>query len=484
MTEIVRSTCGNCPAGCGILITVENGKPVKVEGDPDSPVNRGNLCIKGKEALQLLSNPNRLKYPLKRSGERGEGKWQQITWEEALDTTAGFLTQAKEKYGPESVIFIRGGFHGLQENYMSRFSQLFGTPNISSMAHNCYLPRQSSASLTYGYMPRPDYEYPPSCLIVWGFSPFDTRIGEYDQIISAIDKGTQLILIDPRRQKLADRARLWLQPRPGSDLALALGMIHVIVTEKLYDKPFVEKWTVGFDKLKMHIKDYTPGKVSEITWVPADLIKQAARTYALNKPAGLQCGNAFDSGVNSAQSARATDILRAITGNLGIPGGEIDWSDLPMYTRRSPVLSLRDKVSKKMRDRRLSAVDHLWPMAMYTLPQRIVKSILYGDPYPLHGAYIQGANILSTYTHSKKTLEAFKKLDFLVVADLFMTPTASIADIVFPVSSFLEYDGIMNPPYYKIASVHQKVAQVGECQSDYKTLSALAERIGGGGVFF
>ena len=484
MTETIKSTCGMCQMACGILIELENGKPVKIEGDPNSPVNRGKLCIKGRMVLQLLDNPKRLTHPLKRIGERGDGRWEKISWDVALESTAGYLMKAKEKYGPESVIFMRGGAKGLQEHYMSRFSQVFGTPNIASMAHNCYVPRTSSANITYGYVPRPDYEYPPACLIIWGMSPFDTRIGEYEQIVAALDKGTQLILVDPRRQKLTDRAALWLQIRPGSDLALALGMIHVIVNERLYDEKFVEKWTVGFEKLSVHVQDYDPEKVSKITWVPAELIRQAARTYALNKPACLQCGNAIDSGVNSVQAARASDILRVITGNLGIPGGELEWSDLPIHTGYSPALSLRDKVSEETRSRRLSASDNLWPKAMYTLPQRIVRAILKGDPYFLRGAYIQGGNLLLTYPNSKNVMKAFKKLDFIVATDLFMTPTTAMADIVLPVSSFLECDGLLTPPYYKIASVQQKVVQVGECRSDYEILKELAKRIGGGEYFW
>lgn len=473
-----------CQMACGVLITMENGTPVKIEGNPLHPVNRGKLCVKGHEALKIINNPKRLKHPLKRTGERGEGKWEQISWDEALESTAKFLTTTRDSYGAESVAFIRGGAKGLQENYMSRMSQIYGTPNIASMAHTCFVPRTGSAAITYGYMPRPDYEYPPKCIVIWGLSPYDSRIGEYQQIVSAIDNGSKLILIDPRRQKLADKAELWLKPRPGSDLALALAMINVIVNEGLYDEEFVSNWTIGFNRLKTHVQEYSPEKVSDITWVPADLIKKAARTYASHSPACLQCGNAIDSGVNSVQAARATDILRSITGNLGVPGGELEWSDLPIHTRNSSILSLRDLISPETRKRRLSAGDGLWPKAMYTLPQTIIQAILEKKPYPIRGAYVQGGNILLTYSDSQRTLEALKVLDFLVVADLFMTPTAAMADIVLPVASFLECDGLLTPPYYKIASAQQKTAQVGECRSDYDILKDIADKIGSGEHFW
>ncbi len=475
MVQIVKSTCGNCQMACGILISVEDNRPLRIDGDPDHPVNKGALCIKGQASLELLYNPSRIKHPLKREGRRGEGKWRQITWDEAIDTVAAGLNRAKDISGAESVIFIRGSAKGLQEDYLTRFGNIFGSPNIASMAQNCFMPRRISATLSYGYFPRPDYEYPPSCLILWGMSPFDTRIGEYRQICEALNNGMKLIVVDPRQHKLTDRAELWLQLRPGSDLALALGMIRVIISEELYDKDFVDRWTVGFDQLKDHVQGYPPEKVAEITWVPAETIKAAARSYASHKPACIQCGNGIDMGVNSLQNARASDILRAITGNLGVPGGELEWSPLPISTRH---IGMENKVSPELRARRISAKDSLLPTVFYALPHRIVKAILYGDPYPIRVAYIQGCNPLLTYSHAKEVHRALNQLEFLVVSDMFMTPTAAMADIVFPAASFLEFDSIHIPPYYKIASVQQKVAQVNECRSDYDTLKDLAKKLG------
>lgn len=476
--ELIRSTCGMCQMACGMLIHLEDGNPIKVEGDPNHPVNKGVLCVKGEAALQLLYHPDRLKYPLKRVGKRGEGKWRQVTWDEALSNVASELTRIKNGYGPEAIAFIRGAAKGMQEDYMTRFANLFGSPNISSMAHLCFVPRSNASTITYGYFARPDYEYPPSCLILWGISPFDSRIGEYRQISEAIDRGTKLILIDPRKHKLTDRAEMWLRVRPGSDLALALSMMNVIVNEELYDKDFVYKWTVGFNELKSHVQNFPPEKAAEITWVPAESIRAAARFYATKKPACIQCGNGLDQGVNSFQNARASDILRAITGNLGVPGGELKWSSLPILARHAPQISMVDKISTEQRNKRVSAKDNLLPIVFYALPQTIVKAILHGDPYPISGVYVQGGNPLLTFSNSQEVFNALKKLKFLVVADLFMTPTAALADVVLPVASFLECDGILAPPYYQIASIQQKVAKVGESRSDYDILKELAKKVG------
>ncbi|MFH0814402.1 MAG: molybdopterin-dependent oxidoreductase [Pseudomonadota bacterium] len=482
--ELVNSTCGMCHMACGILIHLADGNPVRITGDPDSPINRGILCVKGEAGLQLLYHPDRLKHPVKRVGERGEGKWQKVSWDEALDTVAAELKKAKDQYGVESVAFIRGAAKGLQEDYMTRFANLFGSPNISSMAHLCFVPRKNASLLTYGYLARPDYEYPPSCLILWGTSPFDTCVGDFGKINEALGRSTKLIVIDPRKNRLVDGAEIWLQLRPGSDLALALGMINFIVNGELYDKNFVSKWTVGFDELKSHVGNFSPEKVAEITWVPAETIRATARLYAMNRPACIQWGNGIDQGINSFQSARAICILRAITGNLGVPGGELKWSPLPILARHSPEISMVDRISPELRKRRVSAKENLLPIAFYALPQDIVKAILNNDPYPIRVGYVQGCNPVISLNNSKKIYEALNKLDFLVVADMFMTPTAALADVVLPVASFLECDGILPLPYYEIASVQQRVGQVGESRSDYDILRDLAKKMGLGEYFW
>jgi len=481
---IVKSTCGICYSGCGILVHLKNGKVVKIEGDPDSPVDRGMICSKATASVEYLYHPERLKHPLKRVGERGQGEWQQVSWGEALDTVAKELTKSRDNYGVESVLFLRGNAKGLQEDYAGRFANAFGTPNIASMAPFCFIPRRFAAQMTYGFNAISDYEYPPECILVWGANMAETRIGEYRQTIRALERGGKLIVIDPRKIELATRADLWIQLRPSSDLALALGMINVIINESLFDKAFVDNWTVGFSELKTHIQDYPPEKVEKITWVPAEAIRQAARVYANNKPACIQWGNAIDSGVNSFQTARAICILKAITGNLEIPGGELQWSYAGILSRSSPEFDLRNKITADKRARRISARDGLLPTTFFALPQSIVKAIITGDPYPIHTAYVQGCNALLSYPNARETHKAFSSLDFLAVAEMFMTPTAALADIVLPVATYLEYDSIVAPPYYPIVQVQQKVAEIGECRSDYEILNGLGKRLGLGEYFW
>ena len=472
---VVRSTCELCIGACGVLVHLSNGKPVKVEGDPENPINRGAICTKGRASIDILNHPDRLKGPLQRKGRKGEGKWEPISWDEALSTIASELNGLKEKYGAESVVFIRGGARGYQDCYLARFANVFGSPNVASMAPVCHVPRHYASVLTYGYMAQPDYEYPPECIVMWGVNPSHTDIGEARRANSAIRRGSKVIVIDPFETEFAKRADLWVKPRPTTDLALALGMMHTIISEGLYDRDFIEQWTVGFEALKDHVRDYSPEKVEEITWVPATTIKESARFYANSAPACIAWGNGIDNNRNNFQSARAISILRAITGNIGRPGGDLQWSPAGIVPKSDPDLNLQDALSSEIRDRRLSKKHDLLPMAYYALPQDIVRAILTGEPYPIRGAFLQGGNLLHTYSNATETYKALESLDFMVATSLFMSPTTELADIVLPQATFLEIDNFHECETVSGVSVIQKVAQVGECWSDFKLFNELSK---------
>lgn len=475
---VVRSTCQLCLTGCGVLVHMKDGKPVKIEGDPENPVNKGVLCAKGLASIEILNHPARLNHPLKRVGEKGAGKWQRITWDEALDTIATKMKEAKEKYGAESVAFMRGCAKGYPDGFMFRLANVFGTPNKASHASNCHVPRHTASDITYGFMSLPDYEYVPACIMIWGLNQANTAVGEHRRLAEAIDKGSKVIVIDPWKTGYVNKANIWLKPRPCSDLALALGMINIIINEGLYDKSFVDTWTVGFEQLKKHVQEYSPEKVSEITWVPADSIREAARLYATSKPACLTWGNGIDNNVNSFGTARALAILRSITGNAGMPGGDVDWAQSGLIRKDMPEIMRPESLPPEMRNKGLSASEKKLPFFSFILPQSIVKSILKGDPYKLRVCYVQGGSLLHTYSHALETYEAFKKLDFLVVTDFFMIPTAQVADIVLPCGTFLEIDNIHQNDFSTNVSIVQKVAQIGERRSDYEILKELGKRLG------
>lgn len=478
-TQKIKSTCGLCAVGCGILVHLHDKRIVKIEGDPDNPLNKGKLCQKGMASLEYLFHPDRLTVPLKQKGNKGSDQWEKISWDEALETIASRLNEIKNQFGPEFVAFIHGAAKGLQDSYIARLAYAFGSPNVGWQGHVCFVPRVLASQLTYGFYAIPDYDYPPSCIIVWGKNLSSTLHHAYHRVKKAVQNGSKLIVIDPRPVHKAQKPDVWMQIRPGTDLALALGMIHVIINEKLFDSQFVEKWTFGFSFLKNSVMPFTPEKVQAITWIPAAKIKESARLYAKCRPAVIQWGNPIDHGLNNFQTARAICILRAITGNIGIPGGEIQPLKTPMHGRRSLELERWDKISPDTFKKNLNQNLHIIPKIKYIQPQCITKAILDKVPYEIRGAYIQGANPLLTYPNAQEAYRAMKKLHFLAVADMFMTPTTALADIVLPAASYLEYDSIVMSPYsYPITSIQQKILRTGTCQSDYEILRDLSYKLG------
>ncbi|MBW2408661.1 MAG: molybdopterin-dependent oxidoreductase [Deltaproteobacteria bacterium] len=486
--KVIKSTCGMCFAACGVRVHIATGKvaagkAVKVTGDPDSPINRGVICPKGRAAPEAAYHPARLQQPLKRIGEKGEGKWAPISWDEALDTVAAELINARDTYGAESFAFIQGSAKVLIDNYNERLANAFGTPNFATTGHVCFLPRLFASKVTCGSYTVPDYEGPPACILVWGANLAETRIGEHHRAVRHIKNDGKLIVVDPVQSRLTAKAHHWLQVRPGTDLALALGMLHVIVNENLYDRNFIDRFTIGFDRLTEHVRQYSPDRVSKITWVPSRDIAEAARCYARAKSACIQWGNAVDHGVNSFQTARALSMLKAITGNLDVPGGDLVPS-YPLAGPDAPYISLQNQKSPYLRPKRVGAHQNLFPLFQRVLPRCLVKVMLEENPYPIRSVYVHASNPLLTYTNATRAFQAFKRLHFFVVADLFMTPTAALADIVLPAATFLEYDSIVAPPYYPFAQVQQKVVQINDCRSDFEITNELARRLGLNDLFW
>src|SRR4030042_1466421 len=303
--QVFKSVCRLCHGGCGAILYVEDGKLVRVKGDPESPLNKGWMCIKGLNTPEITHHPDRLIKPLRRKGERGRGKWEEIPWEEVLDDIASKIDRIRRESGPESVAIgqVTGRRHFL---HVVRFANALGTPNWyePGLAH-CFIPRITVSNLTYGGFVVADYygEVPPKCILFWGHNPLVSGPdGELSIAVRrALNKGAVGIAVDPRRSETAKRGALWLPVRPGVDAALALAMINVLIKEKIYDKEFVEKWAVGFEKLKDHVASFTPEWAETITWVPAADIVKASRIYAATRPSVIEWGVSIEHGTNSLQ---------------------------------------------------------------------------------------------------------------------------------------------------------------------------------------
>jgi len=482
--KVFRSVCRVCHGGCGAYVTVRDGKVVKVKPDPASPMNKGWMCVKGLSSPEIANHPDRLREPLKRKGERGSGQWEKISWDQALDEICGLLEKYRSESGPESIALGQGtGRH----HYMHtvRFANALGTPNWyePGLAH-CFIPRITVSNMTYGGFVVADYygQTAPKCILFWAHNPLVSG-ADGELIIStkrALDKGAVGIAVDPRRSETAKRCEQWLALRPGTDAALALAMINVIINEQLYDKDFVENWTSGFEKLKAHVTDYTPQWAEEITWVKAADIAEAARTYATLKPAVLEWGVGIEQNANCLQTVRAIAILRALTGNIDVPGGDI----LGMNVIRS-YPTLKDKLPKGMLKKRLGAEQYKllagWRAVMPSahIPA-LFKAMSTGDPYRVRALLVFGGNPMLTVADTKRVYEGLKKLDLLVVTELFMTPTAAMADYVLPAAFWTEVEQIIGYPLAaeNMVMAQQKTSQVGDCRQDEWIMDEMSKKLG------
>lgn len=482
-TTVLKSVCRSCHGGCGVLLHVQDGVLVRVEGDRDSPLNHGRLCPIGTVTVDLVNHPDRLKYPMRRIGPRGSGKWQRISWDEALDEIAERLETIRREHGPWSIALGTGtGRHHIR--WVSRFGHALGTPNWCEPGFaQCFHPRVNTCILTMGDFPVADYTggTPPACMMFWGHNPLnsgpdgETRFN----VREALDANPETIVVDPRETELARRARHWLQVRPGTDDALALAMLNVIITERLYDADFVERWTYGFDKLCAHVRDMTPEWAEPITWVPADKIREAARLFARTKPAMLEWGCAIEHTPKCIQTVRALSMIPVLTGNIDIPGG---WVFGMKGLGRFP--SLIEKLTPEASRKRLGADRFkLLSAEGADLPAAHIPTLLQamreGKPYPVKAFLIFGNNTLTTMANSKLVYESLMKLDFILCADVFMTPTAELAEIVLPAALWPEIDQLAGLPTVaaNVVLANQRAVRIGECKSDEEIFVELARRM-------
>jgi len=438
----VRTHCARMDhGGCALLVGVKGNKIVGVKGDPDGYLNRGYICPKGLASPDRLTHPHRLRYPLKRVGNRGEGKWKRISWPEAIKEIAGRFNEIKEQYGARAVAFGQGMPKGMEHFVLIRLGNVFGTPNIIAVQDVCHAPREVTGIHTCGFYPVADFHHTSKVAVLWASNITSTNEeGEINILLSdQLKQGTELMVVDPRKINLVKKAKYWLQLRPGTDNALALSFLNVMIEEELYDKDFVENWTHGFDALADHVKQYTPERMSEVTWVDSNLIREAARFYATSHPATIQWGNPIEHNVNTFHTLRALTCMMAISGNLDAPGGNIQANEPGiMGLGKFAKAELLPSKGKEM----IHSYHHAIPRLMTVPPAYFRKAVLEEYPYPVKGAYFHCANPMIGYADSRQTYEALMNLEFLAVADIFMTPTAALADMVLPAATQFEFNDI------------------------------------------
>lgn len=488
-----------CHGGCGQKLYVQDGKLIKVEGDESHPFNQGRSCPRVLALTQYMYHPDRITQPLKRVGKRGQGNFEPISWDEAFDICEQRMKQIRDRFGAEAMVFAQGTGRDIG-GPISFLTYSYGSPNWSQLGlsgQSCYTPRLGAMKAVMGDFTVTDcsqflekrYDDPawrrPEVIMVWGQNPPngcpDAFMGHW--IVDCMRMGTKIISVDPRHTWMTTRSAHHLQLRPGTGGALALGMLNVIIEKDLYDKAFVEKWTVGFNRLRQRARDYPPDKVAAITGVPSKTIEAAATLYATSKPAAVHWGVPVDMEPEGTSVAHAIICLWSITGNIDLPGGNViarpshGVSSYPYSTEELVELYGEDLV-KKLTKKRIGA--DTYPMVKHfrgwAHPDMVIDQIDSGKPYPIKGAWIQTANILGGQAaRARLHYEALKKLDFVVVVDLFHNPTSmALADIFLPAATFAEKNSFR--AWWAPLSVIQKRVQVGECKSDWEINFEMAKR--------
>lgn len=476
----VWSLCEMCVWRCGLQARVRDGKLFKLEGNPYHPHSLGKLCPRGQAGVETYYDPDRLKYPLIRAGDRGSGKFRRATWEEALDFTAQQMQAIKDRYGPEAMIFSTT--HNLLQPVFENLLKAYGSPNYGTQRSLCFNSMIVANLMTYG-VEEPGRDYNDVDYIIYTGRNLMEAISnsETQQLMSAIANGTHVVVLDPRFTKTAARAAEWLAVKPGTDLAFHLALIHELIYNDLYDKQFVANYTEGFDELKAGVKEYTPEWAAEKCEIPAETIARIAQEFAAAAPhAFAHPGWRTSNFLNSFQTERAIAILNALIGNWNQPGGF-----RAVAGEGAGLASLPTPPFPRVGALRLDGVPWKYPLVPLKLGvfQEIRDNALSGDPYQAHGWFIYRQNPVDSIPDRKKTLEAFAKMDFIVTTDIIPNDTAWFSDVILPEASYLErYDPLTvvdNTIYIR----QPAIAPLGESKSGLWIFKQLGERLGLGDYF-
>ncbi len=502
----VKSNCHYCGYLCGFIATVDDdGKLTDLEPDPsrfpyDEKIVAG--CRRWRLNLDVIDGGDRVNYPMRRVGERGGGKWERVTWSEALDEIADRMSDLVDRYGPGTVASAIGGPHATFWP-LHRFLNVLGSPNNMGIGQICWNPRIWFDCLTFGWPIEADINPQTSkAVFLWATNPAVSDNSLFWRTLRDIARSdVPLVVVDPRRTATAREADLHLMPFPGTDCTLVLGMIREIISTKRYDHDFVERWCHGFEGLVDHVESYTPEFVESVTGVPADDMRRAAEIFSQPGPTALLSGRGIDQlGANTAPTHRALAILRAITGDIDRPGAcsihmmsdyipEVDmemsytmpadvrarqlnteYSPLQCYDGYDGAIELTGKLGKRLPMRYLASAH----------PNLVWRAMISGEPYPIRALIVQAANPLVTYANSHLIHEAMQHLDLMVVLEYYMTPTAQMADFVLPSAGAFErplfqaQGGVANLGYGGAAAVEPYY----ERRCDYEFFRELGLRMG------
>ncbi len=505
--------CGPAKVACSTLCTLENGRWTHVEGNP-SALNNGrhgsrSLCAKGNAAPQILYDPHRILYPMRRVGAKGEGRFVRCTWDEALDAIAQRLQTLIDEHGPECYGVLSPQAYPVLRTVGRRFLNVLGSPNYLHSGI-CALQRRASKTVTIGAAVCPPAQPDKTrLLVVWGANPENSAVnqGAVRARLDALAAGATVVDIRPLMDPLAAKADVWLPVRPGTDGALALAFLHVIIGEGLYDRAFVDEWCHGFDELAAHVRSFPPEWAAPITGLDADAIHRVARMMGAMAPMGILYGNGIgDQAVDGHWACAAICLIEAITGNLDVPGG--GGAPVPPgkpLVRVAPIDVLTERMPLSDEDRangwcagasKLAAPETprwyqspaTWESGPNSAYFRALMGVARDEPRHLRAVLGQASNPFGATRQPARVAEALRKLDLYVVHDARWHPACDFADFVLPACTHYECSqqiGVKNGPEGTFVAVTQPLAKpMGESRSDWDLYLGLAGALGLGADFW
>lgn len=478
--SVKTGICGLCGGFCPVDAYCKDGKVIKIEGNKDLPGSNGRVCVKGAALKQALYHPDRLLYPMKRIGKRGEGKFERISWEEALTTIAEKMNQTKEKYGAKSTMIYVGHPKWFRPQ-ITEFANLYGTPNIGTESSTCAYALMMACQSIFGrgvMMPMPDMRR-CKLLVVWGVNPlYSNSVTAGSAFLGAVKRGVKLIVIDPKCTPTSQYADMHLRPIPGTDGALALGMARVMITEGIYNQEYVEKYTSGFEEYKEYVMEFTPEKVEAITGVPKEDMIAAARMMATEAPCPIQLSaSPVVHNINGVQNARAIAMLLALTGSFGVEGGT-----MPPGPGRAVLKDtfMGVRIPRVHPEEDLS---HEEFPAWAKLTENEVQVTHMADylegkgEYPVQTLVAFGMNH-HMWPRPDRLETVLEQVDFFANVDMYMTDTAKYADILLPAQVSLEREQIEILGLDTIFYQGHVVEPAGEAWADMDIITGLAEKLG------
>lgn len=472
--KVVKTTCGICGSGCPVDAYVKNGKLEAVEGSCSAPYQSGRMCVKGLAAQQFQYSKDRVKYPLKRVGEKGEGKFERISWEEAYDIIAEKLLKTREEYGAKSTIFY-AGYPKWYRPALLRLANAFGTPNFCTESSTCFQAAQLAWRLNYGSpICGPDLMHAKT-LLIWSSNLYHSNTTMGSMYQSLKEKGVKIIIADPRHTVTAHDADIHMQLEPGTDGALALAMANVIITENLHDKEFVAQYVHGFAEYQEYVRLFPPEKAEEITKVPAETIRAAARLYAQNRPSAIMfSASPIVHHINGVQNYRAVFALAAITGNYDVKGGN---------SPKAGVSSPANEFGKIQRFDQEEAIGQKEFPVWFDLScneaqcTRLADYILEEEPYPIKALFAMGLNH-RMWPQPEYLQKALEKLEFFVNVELFLSDSSNAADLVLPAATSYEREQVHVWKGGRFFFSHKAVEPEGESKNDIEIIMELLKRMG------